>query len=228
LTPAVAAAVVALGVFHGLNPAMGWLFAVALGQQQRAAPAAVGAAGGSAGIAVAGGAGAVRRPGRFAVLRALPPIAAGHLASVGAVAVAFAVTESVVASRAAAVGGGVLLVGLGLWRLLSTRHFRWVGMRLSAWELGTWSFLMSSVHGAGLMLVPVLAHHSPLPAGAPVATALAAAALHTAVMLVTAGVVALLVTEVLGLAVLRHAWLNVDRLWALALLAAGATTLLTA
>jgi hypothetical protein len=275
---AAAAAVVGLGVFHGLNPAKGWLFAVALGQQHRAAPPTplprpAGAAGPGArqptgpgpaavadapgpgpspvagavapsaaanvpgapgvrpagvGVAVAaGGLGAAGRPDRFAVLRALPPIAAGHLASVAAVAVAFAVTESVVASRAAAVGGGALLVGLGLWRLLSSRHFRWVGMRLSAWELGTWSFLMSSVHGAGLMLVPVLAHHSPLPASASVPTALTAATLHTAAMLGTAGAVALLVTEVLGLAVLRHAWLNVDRIWALALLAAGATTLLT-
>lgn len=271
-----AATVAGLGIFHGLNPAMGWLFAVALGHQRRApaavpggavaggaVPAAPGgavaggvvpagpggagaggaAAGGpvpaAAGGAVPGGAGAVGavrgsgvpggwRPGRLAVLRALPPIAAGHLASVAVIAVAFAVTESAVASRSAAIGGAALLVGLGLWRLLSTRHFRWVGMRLSAWELATWSFLMSSVHGAGLMLIPVLAHHSPLPAGTSVLTALAATALHTATMLATAGAVALLVSGVLGLAVLRHAWLNVDRLWALALLAAGATTLLLA
>jgi hypothetical protein len=291
MTWTAAFAVAGLGIFHGLNPAMGWLFAVALAHQRRtrtphpprpaavatgpggtaagsaavaagaapgpvgsaavavlaagsaaAGPAAVGGsaadgrpaartgpagqlAGGRSGGASAGGAG-VGWGGRAAVLRALPPIAAGHLASVAAVAVAFAVTESVVASRAAAIGGGALLVGLGLWRLLSTRHFRWVGMRLSAWELATWSFLMSSVHGAGLMLIPVLAHHSPLPATASITTALAAAALHTATMLVTAGAIALLVTELLGLAVLRHAWLNVDRIWALTLLAAGLTTLL--
>jgi hypothetical protein len=218
VTPAVVAAIAALGVFHGLNPAMGWLFAVALGQQHGAAPPGRPAPVGTA----------TRAPGRLAVLRALPPIAAGHLASVAAVAVAFAVTESVVASRAAAIGGGLLLVGLGLWRLLSNRHFRWVGMRLSSWELATWSFLMSSVHGAGLMLVPVLAHHSPLPAGASVGAALAAAAVHTAAMLITAGAVALLVTELLGLSVLRRAWLNVDRLWAVALLTAGAATLLIA
>jgi hypothetical protein len=233
-----AVAVVALGAFHGLNPAMGWLFAVALGLQQRAAaprrPAPV-----VPSVVPAGSAGPVgvaapvaeppgRRPGRFVVLRALPPIAAGHLASVAVIAVAFAATESAVASRAAAVGGGVLLVGLGLWRLLSSRHFRWVGMRLSGWELAGWSFLMSSVHGAGLMLIPVLAHHSPLPVTASVPAALAASALHTAAMLVTAGAVALLVTEVLGLAVLRHAWLNVDRVWAAALLAAGLTTLVLA
>jgi hypothetical protein len=246
-------AVAGLGIFHGLNPAMGWLFAVALGQQRRpsapvrlaapAVPAPAGPAAGAPAGSRAGSLGPGSRPAvtgdsagrlgpgwsaRLAVLRALPAIAAGHLASVAVVTVAFAITASVIASRAAAIGGGVLLVGLGLWRLLSTRHFRWVGMRLSNWELGTWSFLMSSVHGAGLMLVPVLAHHSPLPASASVPTALAASALHTAAMLTTAGAVALLVTGLLGLSVLRHAWLNVDRLWALALLVAGAATLLLA
>jgi hypothetical protein len=199
----VAGALGGLGLFHGLNPAMGWLFAVALGLQDRAG-------------------------GRLAVLRALPPIAAGHLVSVAVVATAFALTESVLATRTVAIGGGVLLVGLGMWRLLSTQHFRWVGMRLSSWELGTWSFLMSSVHGAGLMLVPVLAHHSPLPASASVPTALAASLLHTATMLVTMAVVALLVVEVLGLAVLRRAWIDVDRIWAVALIGAGAATVLTA
>jgi len=203
MTWEVAAAVVGLGVFHGLNPAMGWLFAVALGLQERAA-------------------------GRLAVLRALPPVAAGHLVSVAVVAVAFALTESAFATRTVAAGGGALLVGLGMWRLLSARHFRWVGMRLSGWELGTWSFLMSSVHGAGLMLVPVLAHHSPLPASAAVPAALAASLLHTAAMLVTMAVVALLVVEVLGLAVLRRAWIDVDRIWAIALIGAGAATVLTA
>ena len=198
------AAVVGLGAFHGLNPAMGWLFAVALGLQEGADP----------------------RVRRRAALLALPPIAAGHLLSVAAVAAVFAVTASAVTSRAVPVGAGLLLVGMGLWRLLSSRHFRWVGMRLTRYELGTWSFLMSSVHGAGLMLVPVLAHHA-----APVPTSLgwatAASVLHTAAMLAAAGVVALLVLQLLGLGVLRRAWVNVDRVWALALIGAGAATVLT-
>jgi hypothetical protein len=245
MTLAVALAVVGLGVFHGANPAMGWLFAVALGQQERAlsrAPVPLAPVGAPTlpGRSAPGAPGSALPPSRapaperargrerLAVLRALPPIAAGHLASVGAVAVAFAVTRSAGASRVAAVVGGVLLVGLGLWRLLSDRHFRWVGMRLSGWELAGWSFLMSSVHGAGLMLVPVLAHHSPLPVTASAGTALLAALLHTLAMLGTAAAVALLVSEVLGLAVLRAAWLNVDKVWAVALLGAGAVTLLTA
>lgn len=201
--PAIAA-VVGLGAFHGLNPAMGWLFAVALGLQESAEPKAR----------------------RRAALRALPPIAAGHLLSVAAVAAVFAVTASAVTSRAVPVAAGLLLVGMGLWRLLSDRHFKWVGMRLSPYELGTWSFLMSSVHGAGLMLVPVLAHHTaPVPAS--LGWAVGASLLHTVAMLVVAGAVGLLVLQVLGLGVLRRAWVNVDRVWALALITAGAATVLT-
>jgi hypothetical protein len=198
-------AVGGLGVFHGLNPAMGWLFAVALALQASADP----------------------RARRWAALRALPPIAAGHLVSVAAVAAVFAVTASAVTSRAVPVAAGTLLAGMGLYRLLSRRHFRWVGMRLSSWELGVWSFLMSSVHGAGLMLVPVLAHHAAAPVPSSLGLAAAASLLHTATMLATAGVLAVLVLQVLGLSVLRRAWLNVDRVWAVALIGAGAATVVT-
>ncbi|MGW3795591.1 hypothetical protein ACWD8I_31125, partial [Micromonospora arida] len=124
MTVTTLATLAALGAFHGLNPAMGWLFAVARGLQERS---------------------------RLALLRALPPIAAGHLASVAIVAALVSATRSVTASSALAVVGGVVLVAFGLWRLLSERHFRWAGMRLSAAQLAAWSFLMSSAHGAGLM-----------------------------------------------------------------------------
>ncbi|WP_405432048.1 hypothetical protein [Micromonospora sp. NBC_00617] len=201
------ATLAALGAFHGLNPAMGWLFAVARGLQER---------------------------NQVALLRALPPIAAGHLASVAIVAALVTATRSVTASTALAVVGGVLLVGFGLWRLLSERHFRWAGMRLSAAQLAGWSFLMSSAHGAGLMLLPVLVAE-PVPAGhsghlaaAPVGAlpGLAAAGVHTVAMLGTAVVVAVLVYQVLGVGVLRRAWFNVDRLWAGVLVAAGLVTLI--
>ncbi|WDZ83410.1 hypothetical protein [Micromonospora cathayae] len=200
----------ALGAFHGLNPAMGWLLAVARGLQER---------------------------DRWALLRALPPIAAGHLASVAVVATAVTVTRSVTASTALAVAGGVVLVGFGLWRLLSRRHFRWAGMRLSSAQLAGWSFLMSSAHGAGLMLLPVLVT-APAPTGphaghlaaAPVGAlpGLAAAGVHTVAMFGTALVVAVLVYEVVGVGVLRRAWFNVDRLWAGVLVAAGLVTLIRA
>ncbi|MEU5964000.1 hypothetical protein ABZ777_22595 [Micromonospora parva] len=209
MTPTALATLAALGAFHGLNPAMGWLFAVARGLQERS---------------------------RMALLRALPPIAAGHLASVAIVAALVAATRSVTASNALAVLGGVLLVAFGLWRLLSERHFRWAGMRLSAGQLAGWSFLMSSAHGAGLMLLPVLVAepapggHSGHLAAAPVGalSGLAAAGVHTVAMLGVALAVAVLVYQVFGVGVLRRAWFNVDRLWAGVLVAAGLVTLLRA
>lgn len=208
MTVAQVVALVGLGAFHGANPAMGWLFAVARGLQDRS---------------------------RAALCRSLPPIAAGHLGSVAVVAVVVAVTGSIVASTVVAVVGGLVLVGFGLWRLLSTRHFRWVGMRLSHRELAGWSFLMSSAHGAGLMLLPVLVvgagahHHQHSVAAADGALdGLAAVALHTAAMFLTAGVVALLVFHVFGVGILRRAWFNLDRMWAAVLIAAGVATVVQA
>ena len=201
------AALVALGAFHGLNPGMGWLFAVARGLQERS---------------------------RAVVLQALPAIAAGHAASVGVVALVVTTTGSVLTTRVVAIGGGIVLTGFGLWRLLSTRHFRWVGMRLSLWQLACWSFLTSSVHGAGLMLLPVLTAAT-APAGhdhglgpGPAGAAVFVTGVHTVAMLTVAGVIAVLVYDVVGLTVLRRAWFNLDRLWAVALVCAGAVTVLTA
>jgi hypothetical protein len=205
------AALVVLGAFHGVNPAMGWLFAVARGLQERS---------------------------RKLVLLSLPAIAAGHAASVGAVAILIALTRSVVATPAVAIGGGVLLVGFGFWRLLSRRHFRWVGMRISLWQLAGWSFLMSSMHGAGLMLLPVLTSSGTAPAhhdhgltsssGSALSTGIFVTAVHTLSMFVVAGVIAVLVYEIVGLAILRRAWFNLDRIWAVALIGAGTFTLFTA
>ncbi|MFI6601938.1 hypothetical protein ACIBHX_37305 [Nonomuraea sp. NPDC050536] len=193
------AAVLLLGAFHGLNPAMGWLFAVARGLQERS---------------------------RDLLLQSIPVIALGHLASVAAVALVVSATGSLVTGSVLSIGGGVVLVGFGLWRLLSTRHFRWVGMRLTLPQLAAWSFLMSSAHGAGLMLLPVFTglqsaghHHGALAGG------LAVAALHTLAMFVVAGTIALVVYEVVGLKILRRAWFNLDRMWAVALVCAGAITL---
>jgi hypothetical protein len=205
------AALVVLGAFHGVNPGMGWLFAVGRGLQERS---------------------------RSLVLQSLPAIAAGHAVSIGLVAILITTTQSVVATQVVAIVGGVLLVGFGLYRLLSERHFRWVGMRLSLWQLAGWSFLMSSVSGAGLMLLPILTspshpirvagHDHGLTAGpgSPLMTAFFVTAVHTLAMFVVAGTVAILVYEIVGLAILRKAWFNLDRLWAVALIGAGAATLI--
>jgi hypothetical protein len=202
-------ALAGLGAFHGLNPGMGWLFAIAIGLQERS---------------------------RTALLRALPPIAAGHAASVLIVAGLVGVFQSVLTTRLVAIGGGVVLVGFGLWRALSKRHFRWAGMRLSAAQLISWSFLMSSIHGAGLMLVPVLVagpapaggHHHVAAAAASLWTGLAATTVHTVAMVAVAGAVAVVVYEIVGLRILRTAWINLDRLWAYALVGAGVATVAVA
>lgn len=194
-------AVVLLGAFHGLNPGMGWLFAVSFGLQEQ---------------------------NRGALLRALPPIALGHELAVAPVAVTVTVFSSTV-TRAVVVGVlAVVLTGFGLYLLLRTRHFTWVGMRLSRWELAWWSFLMSTVTGAGLMLSPVLLSATPgagtleQALAGPVELALAAALVHGLAMLVTSAVIAVAVYEVVGLRILRSAWVNLDRVWAGAFVAAGA------
>jgi hypothetical protein len=199
-----------LGAFHGVNPAMGWLFAVALGLQERR---------------------------RGALLQALVPIALGHEASIACAALAVSVLRVVAFDLVRALGAA-LLVAFGLYKLLRPRsHPRWVGMRLSLRDLALWSFLMSSAHGAGLMLMPVLLG-LPGPAGgqdlsdlavaeAGALQAAGAVVVHTGAMLVVMAAVALLVYEKLGVGVLRRAWINLDRLWASAVVVAGVATLFT-
>lgn len=204
-------AIAVLGAFHGLNPAMGWLFAVALGFQRKS---------------------------RAAVVRALLPIALGHEGSIGLTVALLGALQVVAAPETIRIVGAVALVGFGLFKLLQPRaHPRWVGMQVTWFDLVVWSFLMSTAHGAGLMLVPVLlglpAPTDPsdvLPAvgGLNLATVAqdgAAVFLHTGAMLIVMGAVALLVYDRLGLAVLRRAWLNVDRIWGVAVVAAGVMTL---
>lgn len=197
-------ALVLLGVFHGVNPGMGWLFAVSTGMLERSARA---------------------------LLAVLPFIALGHEASVTVVAALGAVTDTVLAPRVVAFAGGALLVGFGLWQVISERHLRWAGMKLGKWQLAGWSFLMSSAHGAGLMLLPVImmsppAHRHGIARAA--ADGALAGLVHTAAMVLTAGAVALVVYGVVGLGVLRRLWVNLDRVWAFALVGAGTAALLTA
>ena len=197
-----------LGAYHGVNPAMGWLFAVAIGLQQRS---------------------------RRALLGSLLPIALGHEAAVACAVLAVTVLRFVAFDLVRGLGAAVL-VAFGLYKLLRPRsHPRWVGMRLTLPQLTLWSFLMSSAHGAGLMLFPVLLG-LPGPAGAHDLSDLAhagtsalpaagAVVVHTSAMLVVMGAVALLVYQQLGVGVLRRAWINLDRLWASAVVVAGVATL---
>lgn len=203
-------ALVLLGFFHGIDPGMGWLFAVSFGLQERS---------------------------RKALLRVLPFVALGHEAAIGLMVVILTITSSLFAARAVVLIGGSVLLLYGLWLLRGRHHVRWVGMRLSRWQLAGWSFVMSSAHGAGLMLVAVFAWGpdekvSALDlrqgVGHVLVNGAEAMAVHVGAMIVTTGVVALLVYQLLGLRVLRALWFNLDRVWAFALVGAGIATVLTA
>lgn len=207
-------ALAGLGAYHGLNPAMGWLFAVSQGLQHRS---------------------------RGALLRALGPIALGHELGIVLVAVIVLGGAALVDPAALRIGSACVLFAFGIFRFVKPRaHFRWTTMRVDAKELTWWSFLMSSAHGAGLMVAPVLlgsgavagasAHEADHVGLATVAAAPAAAVglvLHVGAMLLVMALVALLVYEKLGVAILRTTWINTDQVWAAAFIVAAAFTLVT-
>src|SRR6266404_5880779 len=199
-------ALVGLGIFHGINPAMGWLFAVALG---------------------------LHRQSRRIVLLSWVPIALGHAAAVALVLVAVLALGLVVNSATLTHAAAVMLLGWALWHALRGHRRRLrIGMQTGLAGLALWSFLMSSAHGAGLMLVPVLlplclaGSPSGLTASGSLPVALAALGVHTAAMLVTITAVSLIVYEWLGLAFLRSGWVNLDLIWLAALGLCGVLLLL--
>ena len=206
-----------LGAFHGINPAMGWLFAVALGLQEGK---------------------------RRAVLRALPPIALGHALSIGCVLAVVLAARITLPHAALKYSAAATLFAFGTFRLFRSRHPNWAGMRVGFRDLTMWSFVMASAHGAGLMLLPLFLNSTKPPATVyanhigpnlnvdPICTAgfasfsapdllAGSVCVHTIGHLLAAGVVALVVYEKLGVGILRHAWLNVDLLWMVALVATG-------
>lgn len=193
--------IVALGAFHGINPAMGWLFAVALG---------------------------LHRQSRRIVWLSLAPIAVGHTVSAGltlAVVVLFGAVLEPLHFRLVA---ALLILSVAAYgALYGHRHRVRVGMRVGMAGLGLWSFLMATSHGAGLMLVPAVLNlcvadrPGDLAMSGSLPVAFAAVAVHGAAMLAVVAVVAIAVFEWLGLAVLRSTWINFDRLWTVALGATG-------
>jgi hypothetical protein len=193
---------IALGAFHGLNPAMGWLFALALG---------------------------LYRHSRKVVLVSLIPIALGHAASIAVVVYAVVVLGMAVDPQTFRVVSGVLLIGWGVYHLIYGHHHRLhIGLRTGLLGLFAWSFVMATAHGAGMMLIPVLmplaqmgehAHHMPVTNSLLVASL--AVAVHSLAMLVTTGAVALVVYQWVGLDFLRRGWINLDLLWTAALIGIG-------
>jgi hypothetical protein len=195
-----------LGLWHGLNPAMGWLFAVSRGLQE------------GRGAAVAG---------------ALPPIALGHALAIASALLLFVVAEAGIPALPLRWATGLLVIGFGVARLIKHRHPRWVGMRVGFGRLTWWSFLMATAHGAGLMLLPLFAVGSAQPAchasaGLQLTSAagyVGATLLHTAAMMLVTGALAWLIYAKLGLSLLRRAWFNLEWLWSLALIVSGVAAL---
>jgi len=196
-----------LGAFHGLNPGMGWLFAVALG---------------------------VHRQSSAAVVKAVPAIALNHAVSIALVAGAVVAVGLFVDQGAVRTATGAGLVAWAIWHhFFGHRHRVRVGMRTGLAGLVLWSFLMATAHGAGLMLLPAL---MPLClAGSPLhdiggdttaAMTIAAVGVHTLAMLAVTSLIALAVYRWVGLGILRSAWINVDLVWTLVLLGTGTVLLI--
>jgi hypothetical protein len=200
-------AVIGFGAFHGINPGMGWLFALSLGLQRQSSRA---------------------------IWLALLPIAAGHALSVGLVALLVYAGIRFLSIPVLQFITAGLLLAFGAYKLFNYyRHPRWVGMKVDMVDLFLWSFLMATAHGAGLMVAPAFmgvshaggSHALLLPAGASLFLAVLA---HTLAMLLLMGLVAWIVYTKLSLTVLRRHWINFDLIWAAALLAVGVIALVAA
>ena len=199
-----------LGAYHGINPGMGWLFAVALGMQEQKGSA---------------------------VARALVPIALGHALSIGIVVLIAAFLGMALPREAIRYPVAAMLFALGIFSLVRHHHPRWVRMRVGFRDLTLWSFLIATAHGAGLMVLPVLlgsskveaadhmSGHHHMAAATPLA-AIFATAVHTIGYLAVTGLIAWVVYSKLGLAVLRKAWVNLDAVWGAALVVASVVALM--
>lgn len=182
-----------LGLFHGINPAMGWLFAVALG---------------------------LHRKNERVVLAALIPITLGHLMAIALVVATLMALGTVFDLRYLTLISGLALIGWAIWHALyGHRHRVRFGMQTGLLGLGAWSFLMATAHGAGLMLLPALlplqAEHGHAHDLTETSLWVAAAAVvvHSGAMLLATGTIAIVVYRWLDLAILKRAWLNFDVLW---------------
>jgi hypothetical protein len=194
-------AIAGLGVYHGINPAMGWLFAVALG---------------------------LHRKSRRVVVLSLGPIALGHLGAVAAVLAAFLTLGLVVDRAILARLSGCALIAWAIWHALrGPRRRPLVGMQTGLLGLLAWSFVMASAHGAGLMLIPALLPlcAGPMPAAqwtsAAFLPALGALGVHTAAMLATIGMISVAVYNWVDIAFLRRGWINLDLVWTGGLISCG-------
>jgi hypothetical protein len=203
-------AVVASGLYHGVNPGMGWPLAVSAGLMERS--------------------------GR-ALVAALWPISVGHLLAMLLVILPFALLIALVEwQRHIQIGASLLVIGFGVFRLVHRRHPRGLA-RIRPTQLGLWSFAVAIAHGAGLMLVPIylgLCRAGDLGTGhqaagvlinANLGMAVLVSAAHSIAMIAAGGLLAWLVYRYLGLEFVSRSWFNLDAIWAVSLILVGAVSL---
>ena len=212
-TAALWMAVVASGLYHGVNPGMGWPLAVSAGLMGR---------------------------GRRDVMAALAPLAAGHLVSMFVILLPFALMTALLNwQREIRLGASAIVITFGVFRLVNRRHPRALA-RIRPTQLALWSFAIATAHGAGLMLLPIylglcsteeldLAHQaSSILMTQNSVTAVLVSLAHTLSMVTAGGVIALLVYDWLGLKFLSRSWFNLDFVWAISLVLIGTIGLVTA
>lgn len=203
-------AVVASGLYHGVNPGMGWPLAVSAALMERSSRA---------------------------LLRALWPLTIGHLLAMLLVILPFALLVALVEwQQQIRIGASLLVIGFGIFRLVNRRHPRALA-RIPPTQLGLWSFAVAIAHGAGLMLVPIYLglcraadlgrSHEAAGAliNADLRMAVLVSAVHTAAMIAAGGFLAWLVYRYLGLKFVSRSWFNLDAIWALSLILVGALSL---
>ncbi len=203
-------AVIASGIYHGVNPGMGWPLAVSAALMER------------------------RRTSLYTALAAL---AGGHLLAMVAILFPFSVMMSLVTwQRELQIGAALLVIASGLYLLINRRHPRFLA-RVPPHRLVLWSFLAAMAHGAGLMLVPIYlgicetaaadAGHAAAQSlmGGNATTAGMVALVHTLAMMLSGGMLAAAVYHWLGLKFLSKSWFNLDLVWAISLIAVGGVAL---
>jgi hypothetical protein len=203
-------AVVASGLYHGVNPGMGWPLAVSAGLMERSSRA---------------------------LLAALWPLTFGHLLAMLVVILPFSLLVALVQwHRQIQIGAGLLVIGFGIFRFVKRRHPR-VLARIRPTQLGLWSFAVAIAHGAGLMLVPIylgLCRTADLNRGheaagalvdANLGTAVLVSVVHSVAMIAVGGFLAWLVYRYLGLKFVSRSWFNLDSTWAFSFILVGALSL---
>jgi hypothetical protein len=203
-------AVIASGLYHGVNPGMGWPLAVSAGLMEKSPRALV---------------------------ATLWPLTIGHLLAMLLVILPFSLLVALVYWQLQIqICASLLVIAFGMFRLINRRHPRAL-LRIRPTQLGLWSFAIAIAHGAGLMLVPIylgLCRAADLDSGYATAGALINANLgmavlvsviHSVAMITAGGFAAWLVYRYLGLKFVSRSWFNLDATWAFSLILVGALSL---